>query len=65
MARRSDPIHIKASRKGKLRGRTHTAAGKEIPIGTLEHDAHSKSPKLREEAQFALNARHFNHGGSR
>lgn len=56
---KKDPIRIKPSHEGKLRRATHTPAGKNIPLGKLEADAHSKSPALRKEAQFALNARKF------
>lgn len=54
-------IHIKKSHEGKLHKALGVPAGEKIPLGKIEKAAHSKSPSLRKEAQFALNARHFKH----
>ena len=54
-------IKIKPSHKGLLHKKTGTPAGQPIPEGTLLHALHSKSTKLRKEAQFAENAKHWNH----
>lgn len=54
-------IKIKPSHKGKLHKALGVPAGKPIPLGKIEKAAHSKSPTLRKEAQFALNARKFKH----
>lgn len=54
-------IRIKKSHEGKLHKALGVPAGQTIPLGKIERAAHSKSPSLRKEAQFALNARHFKH----
>lgn len=54
-------IKIKKSHEGKLHKALGVPAGEKIPLGKIEKAAHSKSPSLRKEAQFALNARHFKH----
>ena len=54
-------ISIKPSHKGKLHRALGIAPGARIPERRLEQAAHSRSPALRREAQFALNARHFKH----
>lgn len=51
----ADDIHIKASHKGLLREALHVGHG-DILVSRLEKASHSKSPKLRKQAQFALNA---------
>ncbi len=50
-------IHIASSSVGKLHKKLGVPMGKKIPEGKLEKAAHSKSPALRKEANFALNAR--------
>lgn len=52
---------IKASHKGRLHRALHVAATQKIPVAKMVQAAHSKSPALRKEANFALNARHFKH----
>ena len=54
-------IKIRPSHRGLLHKKEGIPAGKPIPEGTLMHDLHSKSEKLRKEAQFAENAKHWNH----
>lgn len=54
-------IRIKKSHEGKLHRALGVPAGQTIPLGKIERAAHSKSPSLRKEAQFALNARKFKH----
>lgn len=54
-------IKIKKSHEGKLHKALGIPAGQKIPLGKIEKAAQSKSPSLRKEAQFALNARHFKH----
>ena len=49
-----DPM-IKKSRRGLLHKKLGVAPDKKIPLAKEEKAAHSSSPKLREEAQFALN----------
>ena len=49
-------LHLK---KGALH-RSLKVKGK-IPVKRLEAAAHSRNPKLRKRAQFALNARHWKH----
>ncbi len=50
-------IKIKPSHKGLLHKKLGVPQGDPIPVAKLEKAAHSKSPALRKEAQFALNAR--------
>ena len=57
MARRRKRIHIKKSRRGRLRKTAGVKKGKKIPVSTLRRLAKSKNPKTRKRAQFALNAR--------
>lgn len=56
---KKDPIRIKPSHEGKLHKALGVPAGQKIPVAKLETAAHSKSPALRKQAQFALNARKF------
>ena len=56
---KGDPIHIKPENKGKLHRALDVPAGKPIPAGKLEKAENSKNPKLREEANFAKNAKSF------
>lgn len=58
-------INIKKSNQGKLRSSTKTKKGSKIPVATLQKLAKSKNPKTRKRAQFALNARKWNSGGSK
>jgi hypothetical protein len=53
-------IRIKKSHEGKLHRALGVPANQTIPLGKIERAAHSKSPSLRKEAQFALNARKWN-----
>lgn len=55
------PIKIKPQNRGKLHAATGTPPGKKIPLAKEEKDAHSKNPKLRKEADFALAARKWSH----
>ena len=54
-------IKIKKSHEGKLHKALGIPRGQKIPLSKEEKAAHSKSPTLRREAQFALNARKFKH----
>lgn len=58
-------IMIKPSRKGLLHRKLGVAQGSKIPASKLEAAKHSKSPSIRKEANFALNARSFHHGSGR
>jgi hypothetical protein len=64
MARRK-PIRIKKANRGKLRKTTGTKKGSKIPISKLQKLKHSKNPKTRKRATFALNARKWNKGGKK
>jgi oligoendopeptidase F len=57
------PIHINPEHAGRLRAKTHTAAGKKIPLATLEAKKNSTDPATRKQANFALVARSWHHGG--
>lgn len=54
-------INIKPSRKGLLHKKLGVPQGERIPAGKLQEALHSASPTLRKEANFARNARKFNH----
>ena len=48
-------------KKGALHRELGVSAKKKIPYQELVKAAHSKNPVLRKRAQFALNAKKFNH----
>lgn len=54
-------IMIKKSRKGLLHKKLGVPQGKKIPASKLQAALHSKSASLRREANFAKNAKSFNH----
>lgn len=54
-------IHIKKSHQGMLHEDLGVAKGKKIPVAAIEKAAHSSDPATRKRAQFALNARKWNH----
>lgn len=54
-------IRIKKRHKGLLHKKLGVPQGKPIPPGKLAEALHSKSESLRSEAQFAKNAKGFNH----
>jgi hypothetical protein len=49
-------------KKGALHKSLGIGADKKIPVKTLDKAADSPSPLMRKRANFALNARKFNHG---
>lgn len=63
--RRKSGIHIKSSRRGRLRKSAGAKKGKKIPVSTLRRLKKSKNPKTRKRATFALNARKWNKGRRR
>jgi hypothetical protein len=54
-------ILIKTKNRGKLRRKMGIPAGQPIPAGRLQEELHSKSEATRKEAQFAENAKGWNH----
>jgi hypothetical protein len=54
-------IKIKPSHKGKLHRKLGILQGRPIPPGKLAEALDSKSNELREEAQFAKNAKGWKH----
>lgn len=58
---KTSSILIKPSRKGALHKMLGVPEGKPIPESKLEAAAHSKNPTERKRAQFALNAKKWNH----
>ncbi len=52
---------IKPSHKGLLHKALHVPEGQKIPLTKIEAALRSGSPKVRKEANFANNARHFKH----
>lgn len=59
MARKSG-IRIKKSNRGKLRKSAGVKKGQKIPVSKLRKMKHSRNPKTRRRATFALNARKWN-----
>lgn len=58
-------IHIKKSHEGRLHKNLGVAADKPIPASKLQSAANSSSPAVRKQAQFAINAKKWHHGGSK
>lgn len=56
-------IAIKKSHEGLLHKDLHVPQGQKIPAAKLEKALHSPDPDVRKRANFAKNAKHFNHGG--
>lgn len=56
-------INIKPSHKGKLHRALGVPQGEKIPAAKLAAAKNSKSPAIRKEANFAANAKHFDHSG--
>lgn len=54
-------IRIKPSHKGKLHKALGVPQGQKIPAGKLYAAKNSKSPAVRKEANFAINAKKFKH----
>lgn len=57
----ADPIHINPKHKGELHSELHVPQGQPIPAGKLANAEHSSNPAERKRAQFAENAKKFNH----
>ncbi|MGH8259857.1 MAG: hypothetical protein ACREUG_09220 [Steroidobacteraceae bacterium] len=55
----AEHIHIKKTHEGRLHRALHVPQGQKIPLSKIVAAEHSSNPRLREEAQFAENARHF------
>ena len=62
-AKRGGGIHIKKSHRGLLHEKMGIAKDKPISTGALEKEKRGADKKERKEIQFAINARHFHHGG--
>lgn len=54
-------IRLNPANRGKLHKSMGVAKGKKIPVARLKKAAKSKNETLRKRAQFALNARKWNH----
>lgn len=59
----ADPIHIKKSHEGLLHKELGIPEGQHIPLELLEKKLKTASPAERKRIEFAINARHFHHGG--
>lgn len=55
-------IRIKKSHRGLLHRDLGVPQGQKIPVGRIRAALHSKSAARRKRAQFAINARKWNHG---
>lgn len=56
-------INLNPAHKGKLHKALDVPMGQKIPMGKIEKAAAGASPTVRKEAQFAENARGWNHRG--
>lgn len=56
---------IKVKSNGSLRKHTKTKKGAKIPVKTLQRIAKTGTPTRKRQAQFALNARKWNHGSKK
>jgi hypothetical protein len=54
-------IKINPAHKGRLHRALGIPDGKPIPVEREEAAKHSPNPRVRQEANFALNARGFKH----
>lgn len=62
MSKGAGSIHIK--HPGLLHQKLGVPQGQPIPQSKLQGALHSNSPALRKEANFAENAKHFDHHGA-
>lgn len=53
-------MHIKL-KEGAYHKQKGIPMDEKIPVSTMEKDAHSDNETTRKRAQFALNARHWDH----
>ena len=60
-AQRRSGIHIDPENKGKLHATLGVPEGQKIPMSKLEAAKHSNNPLTRKRANFAINAKKFNH----
>lgn len=58
------PFKLNPKHAGMLHRDLGIEPSNKIPLAKLELAIHSKNPSVRRRAQFAKNARGFNHGGS-
>lgn len=65
MSKYTSPIKIKPSHEGKLHDALGVAADKKIPVAKLEAAKNSPNPERRQQANFAMNARSWNHYGKK
>ena len=56
-------IHIKKSHEGRFHKDVGKKAGEKITSSDIEKGLHSKNPAERKRANFARNARKWNHKG--
>lgn len=56
-------IHIKPSHEGRLHKKLGVPEGEKISESRLESAKHSSNPATRKQATFAMNAKHWHHGG--
>lgn len=56
-------IHINPAHKGDLHRKLGVPEGQKIPDAKLQAAKNSPNPATRKQANFAINAKHFNHKG--
>ena len=61
MATATKTIRIKPANRGELHRDLAVPAGEKIPAGKLADALHSTSEAIRKRAQFAKNAKGWNH----
>lgn len=54
-------IHINPAHKGELHRKLGVPQGQAIPEAKIQQALHSSNPSTRKQAQFAENAKHFDH----
>lgn len=63
MVAKKSGIHINPANAGKLRSAAGVKKGQKIPVAKLEQMKNSPNKKTAARANFALNAREWNHKG--
>ena len=58
-------MKIEIKRPGAMHKKTGTPKGKKIPVAKLEKEKKSSDPLTRKQANFALNARKWDHSGKK
>ena len=60
--RKAHRIRIKSANKGKLHSDLGVPKDQKIPASKLQAAKHSSNPAVRKRANFAINAKKWDHG---